>query len=152
VNTEDYGSVLVHFEDNIQGVFTVSQVSAGRKNKLFFEIAADNGSLSWNQEEPNQLWVGKRDEANRILTTDPSLLSAEAANMVHYPGGHPEGWPDAVKNMFSSFYSSIVEPKQADRIMERGFATIQEGHRMMEIIEAIMKSHHLKQWVSINNL
>ncbi|MBW7462487.1 gfo/Idh/MocA family oxidoreductase, partial [Paenibacillus sepulcri] len=34
VHTEDCGIVMIHMEGGAQGVFTVSQVSAGRKNKL----------------------------------------------------------------------------------------------------------------------
>src|SRR5690606_23816673 len=94
IDTEDYGSVLIRFENGVQGVFTVSQVAAGRKNHLFFEIATEHSSFSWNQEEPNKLWIGKRNEANRELLRDPSLLSSEASVLTQLPGGHQEGWLD----------------------------------------------------------
>ncbi len=55
IETDDYASVLVHLARGIKGVFTVSQVSAGRKCKLHFEINGSEGSLSWNAEDPNTL-------------------------------------------------------------------------------------------------
>ncbi|MCJ7842107.1 hypothetical protein MUB24_14580 [Lederbergia sp. NSJ-179] len=88
IDTEDYGSVLIRFEDGVQGVFTVSQVAAGRKNRLFLEIAAEHSSFSWDQEEPNKLWIGKRNEANLEMIRDPSLLNKDTVNLTHYPAGH----------------------------------------------------------------
>src|SRR5258708_31455258 len=64
ITTDDYASILLRFEGNTHGVCTVSQVSAGRKTRLWFEIDGSEGSVSWNSEEPNTLWVGRRREAN----------------------------------------------------------------------------------------
>jgi predicted dehydrogenase len=151
IHTEDGGSVLVHFEDGTHGVFTVSQVSAGRKNRLYFEIAADTATIAWDQEDPNRLWVGKRDEPNREIVRDPSILSPQAAALSHYPGGHQEGWPDGLKNLFLDFYAAVSERKTGKT--ETGhfsFATIEDGHQLMKLIEAILESHRLRKWVSIS--
>jgi predicted dehydrogenase len=150
IRTEDYGSVLVHFEDGIKGVFTVSQVSAGRKNKLFFDIACEQGSMSWDQEEPNKLWIGKRNEPNQELLKDPSILLPSAAKAAHYPGGHEEGWPDGLKNLFIDFYTAVLEGKETRDLFH--FATLKDGHRIMEIVEAILDSHEKRSWVSIKGV
>jgi predicted dehydrogenase len=146
ISSEDYGSVLLHFEDGVQGVFAVSQVSAGRKNHLHFEVATDRSSFSWDQEKPNQLWVGQRDQASEAWSTDPGLLSPKSAELTHYPGGHHEGWPDGLKNLCIDFYKRVL-----DREHDRSFATIEDGHRIMLLIEAILKSHQEKRWVQIEN-
>jgi predicted dehydrogenase len=151
IDTEDCGSVLIHFEDGTHGVFTVSQVSAGRKNRLYFEIAADTATIAWDQEDPNRLWVGKRDEPNREIVRDPSILSPQAAALSHYPGGHQEGWPDGLKNLFLEFYAAVSERKAGKT--ETGhfsFATIEDGHQLMKLVEAILESHRLRKWVSIS--
>lgn len=145
IDTEDVGHVLLHFEGGTSGAFTVSQVSAGRKNHFHFEISTENATFSWNQEKPNELWIGKRDEPNGILLRDPSLLSEKSRSFVHYPGGHEEGWPDALKNLFIDFYGHIQNPEK-DTFE---YATFEDGHRIMKIIEAVLKSHETKQWVSI---
>lgn len=149
MRTEDYGSVLVHFEDGIQGVFTISQVSAGRKNKLFFEIAAEQGSLAWNQENPHSLWIGQRDQANVELSSDPRLLCESAAQLSHYPGGHQEGWPDALKNMLIDFYSVVRDPCLKNATSMLSFANFDDGNQIMSIIDAILESHRTQQWVMI---
>jgi predicted dehydrogenase len=146
IDSEDCGSVIVHFEDGTHGAFVVSQVNAGRKNYLTFEIAAKRGTLHWNQEEPNKLWIGRRDEANMELTRDPSLLSSVAAALAHYPGGHQEGWPDGLKNLFIDFYTVV---KTYPNASASSFATIEDGHRIMQLIEAIVKSNEEKRWVEV---
>ncbi|MFC5652035.1 Gfo/Idh/MocA family protein [Paenibacillus solisilvae] len=152
ITTEDFGHVLVHFDGGAKGVFTVSQVSAGRKNKIFFEIAGSNESVQWDQENPNKLWIGRRGGANRVIGTDPEELPQEVAAMVHYPGGHEEGWPDGVKNLFLDFYEAVAAHKEGldyNGGSHQTFASVQEGHYMMRINEAIVESFHKKTWVSI---
>ncbi|ALS23312.1 Gfo/Idh/MocA family protein [Paenibacillus naphthalenovorans] len=144
ITTEDYGSVLVHFEDGVQGVFTVSQVTAGRKNRLYFEISAERSSFAWDQENPNRLWVGKRDHSNEEWLRDPDLLSPKSVSLAHYPGGHQEGWPDGLKNLCIDFYQKV-----RNRDHESSFATFSDGHRIMRLIDAILKSHREKRWVSL---
>ncbi|NBD23887.1 Gfo/Idh/MocA family protein [Paenibacillus glycinis] len=150
IATEDFGSVLVHFENGIHGVFTVSQVSAGRKNKLFFDLSAERESLHWDQEAANKLWIGSRGSASLVVGCDPGELSREAAAMVHYPGGHEEGWPDGVKNLFLNFYQAVRERRMGVSAMTPPtFASIEEGHHMMRINDAIVESCRIQSWVRV---
>ncbi|KJE25972.1 hypothetical protein LG52_899 [Geobacillus kaustophilus] len=149
IDTEDGGSVLVHFDDGTHGAFTISQVSAGRKNRLYFEIAADEMTLAWDQEHPNRLWVGRRSGPNEEIVRDPALLSPRAASLAHYPGGHEEGWPDGLKNLFLDFYSAIIRKQRGEALGELPFATIADGHHTMAIVDAILESHRTKRWVRV---
>ncbi|MFC7440552.1 Gfo/Idh/MocA family protein [Laceyella putida] len=152
IATEDAGTVLVHFENGAHGVFTVSQVNAGRKNHLHFEIAGNQASLAWEQENPNKLWFGHRDRANQELMRDPGLLSEQARGLAHYPGGHEEGWPDGLKNLFLNFYEAVrLRQKGEDWQSHRTFSSFAEGHRIMQLIDAILESHRTKRWVSIGD-
>lgn len=148
VTTEDRGSVLVRFDDGSKGCFSVSQVSAGRKNHLSFEISGSQCALSWDQETPQQLWVGHRQQANQILTDDPGLMNADVAASAHFPGGHIEGWPDAFKNMMLQFYQA-VQTGQMPAPQARRFASFKDGADVMYIIDAIIKSHQQQRWVSV---
>src|SRR5439155_6466515 len=107
VNTEDCGSVLLNFEGGASGCFTVSQVAAGHKNCLRFEIAGAQGSLAWNSERPEELWLGQRDKANELLPRDPALLDPTVQPFTNYPGGHCEGFPDTFKQLFRAIYDYI---------------------------------------------
>ncbi|MGE0971481.1 Gfo/Idh/MocA family protein [Klebsiella sp. WOUb02] len=148
VDTEDRGSVLVRFDDGSKGCFSVSQVSAGRKNQLTVEISGSAGSLAWDQEIPQRLWVGQRGQPNQILSDDPSLMLRDVAGSAHFPAGHIEGWPDAFKNMMLSFYQAIRAGAMPDA-RSRRFASFYEGADVMYIVEAILRSHQQQRWVSV---
>ena len=79
VDTEDFGSVLLRMGERARGAFTVSQMSAGRKNRFFFEIFGTKSGIAWNQEEPDTLWIGHRNEPNSVIVKDASLFYPEAA-------------------------------------------------------------------------
>ena len=146
VTTDDYGSVLLRFEDDIRGVMTVSQVSAGRKARLWFEIDGSAGSIAWNSEAPNTLWVGKRHEANQELAKDPSLMTPEARGYAAYPGGHPEGYPDTFARLFGDFYGYIAA---GNLKAPRKFPTFENGHDELILCEAIAVSNSERRWVSV---
>ncbi|MGB9098152.1 Gfo/Idh/MocA family protein, partial [Erwinia sp.] len=130
VTTEDMGFILFRFDDGSKGSFSVSQVSAGRKNRLNLEVNGSSGSLAWDQETPQQLWLGHRHKANQILSDDPSLLNPDVASRARFPGGHIEGWPDAFRNMMQAFYQAVEQGNP----QAGGFATFHEGAQVMAIV------------------
>ncbi|HVG39230.1 MAG TPA: Gfo/Idh/MocA family oxidoreductase [Pyrinomonadaceae bacterium] len=150
VSSEDLGTVLLRFENGARGVFSVGQVCAGHKNDQRVEVNGSKASLGWVQEEPNKLWVGYRDRHNLAMTRDPGLLGEAARPYVNLPGGHPEGWSEAFKNLMSNFYSFIAgkkDPvKEADGI---NFPTFEDGYHSCCVIEAIIKSHREGGWVDV---
>ncbi|EGT4254505.1 gfo/Idh/MocA family oxidoreductase [Citrobacter amalonaticus] len=146
VSTEDFGSVLFRFDDGSKGSFRVSQVSAGHKNGLTFEINGSEQSVAWDQEMPQQLWVGHRAQANQILSDDPALMNLDVVDSAHFPGGHSEGWPDAFKNMMAQFYRAVQAGKMPEQPL---FATFHDGANVMYIIDAIVKSHQQQRWVRV---
>jgi len=148
VNTEDLGFVLLRFDDGSKGCLSVSQVAAGRKNRLNLEISGSNASLAWDQEVPQQLWVGHRHQANQTLSDDPSLLNGDVAARARFPGGHIEGWPDAFRAMMAEFYQAVTSGGMPARGTET-FATFRDGAQVMAIVEAIVQSHRQQRWVDV---
>jgi predicted dehydrogenase len=148
IETEDAATVVFRTDQGVRGTFTVSQVSPGWKNRLFFEIDAGTGSLSWDQEDPNRLRIGRRDEANAELPRDPSMLSPEAAALAHYPAGHQEGWPDALMNLFVDFYATVAA-RNASAGYQPSFATFEDAHRITQAVEAIVMSHRTGSWQTV---
>lgn len=148
VETEDYASVLVRFEDGSKGSFTVSQVSAGHKNDLTFDISGSEKSLHWEQETPQYLKIGYRQQANQILCDDPSLVNPAVRAYNHFPGGHIEGWPDAFKNMMLAFYAFIAEGKDPQQDTAK-FAMFKDGAQIVHIVDAIIESAQQGKWISV---
>jgi predicted dehydrogenase len=136
----------LHFDGGARGSCTVSQVSAGRKNCLRFEVAAARGSAAWDSERPNELWLGRRERANEILVRDPALLQPEVRPYTNYPGGHNEGFPDTFKQLFRAVYDYI---DRGDFAAPRHFPTFADGHREIVLCEAILRSHQERRWVAM---
>jgi predicted dehydrogenase len=143
MTTDDYATMLLHFQDNLRGVVTVSQVSAGHKCGLGFGIDGSKGSLWWDGENPNLLWIGRRETPNGSFIKDPSLMSAEARPYAVYPGGHAEGYPDTFMQLFKDFYEYI---DKNDFSAPRTFPTFQTGHDEMLLCDAILKSSQSRTW------
>src|SRR6202162_2279158 len=147
ITTDDYASVLLHFANDMRGVMTVSQVSAGRKARLWFEIDGTDGSLAWDSESPNELWIGRRDEANGLLCKDPALLSPEGRGEAAYPGGHAEGYPDTFVQLFREFYDYV---EAGDFEAPQKFPNFLTGHQELTLCAAIAKSAKKRAWVDVS--
>ena len=141
MDTEDYGSLLLTLGKEIKACLVVSQIAAGRKNRLYVEVNGSEGSLYWNQEEPNVLWVGRRDKPNQLILDDPNLLTNP--DFALYPGGHNEGWADAQKRMLECIYKAVMG------IGPASFPTFEDGLSVVKVEEAAFQSSQTRQWMSI---
>ncbi len=146
ITTDDAGTVLLRLSGGQRAVLWVSQVTAGRKNCMQYEISGSKSALHWNAESPNFLWIGHRNKPNEIIAKDPSLMSDMAWPFANYPGGHHEGYPDTFKQCFRAFYTAIAEGIPAEDAL---YPTFAEGHREIELCDAILKSHREERWVNV---
>jgi predicted dehydrogenase len=148
IKTEDAAVILFRFENGALGSVSLSQVSAGRKNFLWFEICGSKTAYHWEQESPNEMWIGFRDQPNQVLAKDPSLFHDASRTLTGFPGGHAEGYPDTFLQVFRQFYGAI----EAGVLPETGqFATFEDGHHEMVLCEAIKRSALEKRWVTLDD-
>jgi predicted dehydrogenase len=145
VENEDYGTVLIRFDTGARGAFAVSQVSPGRKNRLAFEIDTSEAAFAWDQEQPNVAWVGRRQATSLELSREPAGIR----NGGQLPAGHPEGWRDALRNLFEDFYAGVLG--HDGTIGARSFATFADGHRTTVLVDAIIESHRSGAWVGVRD-
>lgn len=145
VDTEDYASMLIRFENGARGTLTVSQMSAGHKNQLIFEMAGSRKNVCFNSEHPNQLWVGYREKPNELLERDPAFLYPEVSVYTECPSGHAEGFPDTSKMLMKNIYSAI----QGDKC---SYPTFEDGYRVMQLCEAAAKSADTGMWTEVEYL
>ena len=144
ITTDDYGAVLLQLGDSAKGSFTVSQVAAGNKNRLSMEIYGTKMGVQWNQERPDELWIGRRNEPNMLLLKDPSLLKGPAAGFADLPGGHSEGYDDCHKQLYKRFYAKVADPKAPVE-----YPTFADGLRGMILLEKILLSTKKRGWVNV---
>jgi len=144
VSTEDFGAVLFRMGEAARGSMTASQVSGGRKNRLSIEIYGTKSSVAWDQERPDELWIGHRDAPNQVIVKDPALMNEGARAYADLPGGHSEGYDDTFKQVFRRFYRSIAEPQAPAE-----YPQMSDGLRQMTIMQAELESHRNRCWVEV---
>jgi predicted dehydrogenase len=140
ITSEDLASVLLRFDNGARGCLVVGQVLPGHKNDLRLEVNGRLASVAWQQEQPNELWIGHHAQANTLLTRDPALLDPAARGYAHLPAGHPEAWSDAFRNLIADAYAWIrrggtMETKPA------ALPTFADGYRNSRVIDAMLRSH-----------
>jgi predicted dehydrogenase len=142
IETEDFGAVMLHLGERARGAFTVSQVNAGCKNRFQMEIYGTKCGVQWNQERPDELWIGYRNTPNQIIVKDPSMLLGDAATYADLPGGHSEGYDDTHKQVYKRFYRKVADPSAPVE-----YPTFADGLHGMKLLEKVMESNEKRGWV-----
>ncbi len=143
VSTED--AVVVQFETDggALGSAVISQISAGRKNRLWLEVDAAGESLAFDQEDAESLWLGRR-ERSVIVRRDPAALSPPAARLAVLPPGHPQGYQDCFNLFVADVFAAIATGTAPDGLP--GFA---DGLRAARITDAVLTSAGGERWVDV---
>ena len=141
VQTEDQASLLVEYGDHVSANFEVGQVYAGHDNDFSLEVFGTKASIRWQQERPDELVLGYRDRPLEVLRKS-ALLTPGAARLMHYPAGHPEGYPDAITNSIRAFYSSLN-----GEVVD--YPSFEDGHAAALAVAAAVKSNTEGRWVTL---
>jgi predicted dehydrogenase len=141
VTTEDAAVVLFETDQGAAGNLTISQISPGRKNRLWFSVDGAAESLCFDQENPDSLWIGGR-EVNRQLLRGSSEGPAAARYSV-VPAGHPQGYQDCFDAFVADTYESIAGAAPD------GLPTFADGLRAARITEAVLESSRTSSWVEV---
>jgi predicted dehydrogenase len=146
IATEDLAHVLLRFESGAPGAVVISQVSAGRKNMLSFELDGADAALAWNSERAEELWLGRRDRPNELLLRDPSLMKPAARETTTLPGGHAEGFAETFRELYRRVYRAVESggpPPEPD------YPTFADGHWENVLGEAIALSSRERRWIEV---
>jgi predicted dehydrogenase len=143
VTTEDAALVQFETDGGAIGSVVVSQISAGRKNRLWIELDGAEEALAFDQEQPEELWCGRR-EAVTILRRDPATLSPDAARFAFLPSGHPQGYADCFDAFVADFYDGVRSGSAVD-----GMPTFSDGLRAALITDAVLASSREERWVDV---
>ena len=146
MSSDDAAGILLRLEGGMRGVCSVSQVSAGRKNRLSWEVNGSESSLAWTSEEPEYLWVGHRGRPNEVVAKDPALMSALGASVTGYPAGHVEGYPDTFRGLFAAVYADVAAGRPA---AEPAYPTFADGHDVALVCQAVAESARSGTWAPV---
>jgi predicted dehydrogenase len=140
--TEDGVALVFETDAGCAGSLVASQVTPGRKNRLWFSFDGSVASYAFDQESPDTLFVGGRTE-NRLVLRGPETLSPEAARLVTTPAGHPQGYQDCFNAFVADTYAAIAGEAPA------GLPTFADGLRAATLTAAVVESVVRRAWVEV---
>jgi predicted dehydrogenase len=146
MSTEDIAHILVRFEGGARGSCVLSQVSFGRKNSLRIEVDGSRGTLAWDAERHEELWLGSRERGNEVLQRNALLMHAAAAARTQLPVGHAEGFADTFRELYRAVYADVAQggPSAAP-----DYPTFHDGHAENVLCDAVARSNREGAWVQI---
>lgn len=144
VATDDIATVTFEATGGLVGTAVVSQVSPGRKNRLAIEVSGLEGTVAFDQEDPERLWVGGL-EANQVLLRDPATASPAAAPYSSLPAGHPQGYQECFTH-FVGDTATAIAGGEVD-----GLPTFADGRRAAALAEAVVASARSGGWVEVTD-
>ena len=146
MTTEDAALILLRYDNGARGSVAISQVSAGRKNSLQWEVDGSASAAWWDSETPDHLYIGHRGRPNEILQRGAELMNETGTAAATLPGGHVEGFSDTFHALFRAFYSAVLDGHApADPV----YATFADGHHEMVVGDAIATSASQGHWVDV---
>ncbi|MEY2663406.1 MAG: hypothetical protein RIR35_214 [Actinomycetota bacterium] len=145
MRSDDAAGVLIRFSNGARGTISISQVTAGRKNDLNWEISGSKSALAYNSVEPEKLWIGHRGAPNQESLKDPTSISLDAAKNAFYPGGHVEGFGETFRALFERVYSDIESTSR-----KVDYPSFRDGVTSLRVTDAIAQSSKTQTWVEID--
>jgi predicted dehydrogenase len=146
MSTEDVATILLRFANGARGAVAISQISAGRKNSLRYEIDGSDAAAAWDSERPEELWIGHRDRPNELLLRNPALMGSAGRAAAALPGGHVEGFADTFGALFRAIYADVADGHPA---ANPPYATFADGHDEMLVGDAVLESSRAGRWVDV---
>ena len=137
---DDDGNILLRLENGAKGTMSFSQIAVGEENNLAIRVYGDKGSLSWHQENPNQLLVKWLDKSAQTFTPNSNNLHKQALAASRIPAGHPEGYLEAFANIYKNFAIHLNATSQNLKIEDSDYPTASDGVRGIKFIHAVVAS------------
>jgi predicted dehydrogenase len=144
VDTEDVAVVLFETDQGSVGSVVVSQISPGRKNRLWFELDGETGAVVFDQEQPESLWIGGRSHSV-VVPRDPAHLAPPAARLATLPAGHAQGYHDCFDLFVADAYAAIRDEGE----VPDGLPLIADGVRAARITDAVLASSRTQTWTEV---
>lgn len=136
---DDDGAALIKTKKGASGVLIASQVCAGEENALKIRVYGDKGGLEWRQMEPNSVIYRPVDAPYQVFRAGQGQvgLCDAASARCRVPAGHPEGYLEAMANLYTDFAKAV---RASQKGKADGVPGINSGIRGMVFIDAMLAS------------
>jgi predicted dehydrogenase len=115
---DDNATIMVEYDNGAKGVYWSSQVAMGCDNALRFRIFGTKGSVEWRVEDPNYLTVSLLGKPRLTLSRGRDALYPHAQSYSRIPSGHPEGYFEALGNIYKTYIGALIKQKAGQPLTE----------------------------------
>ncbi len=146
---DDDANILVRYEGGAGGIIHCSQIAAGRENDLVLTVAGTEGTLTWRQQEPNELVLTPREGPEHVYRRGHDTLAPAAQHASRLPPGHPEAFHEAFANVYSNALRTIAAriAGEVPDPLDLDFPTVEDGARGVHFILTALESGRRETWV-----
>ena len=139
---DDNDSILVEYDNGATGIYWTSQVAVGHDNSLRIRIYGSKGTIQWFQETPDKITVIDADNTIREIHRGYGVIGERAGKYARIPAGHPEGWFEAMGNLYRSFAQCVSAKKDGTFTAEMvDYPTVSQGAEGLAFVEACLESN-----------
>jgi predicted dehydrogenase len=104
-------SIMVEYESGAKGLYWSSQIAVGYDNALRVRIFGSKGTIQGSQELPNYIEVFKLGQPNEHWSRGRDGFYPHAQSYSRIPSGHPEGYFEALGNIYKTYISALSKLK-----------------------------------------
>ncbi|MEM6327605.1 MAG: Gfo/Idh/MocA family oxidoreductase [Bacteroidota bacterium] len=146
---DDDANILLRYANGAGGVLHCSQVAAGLENDLRLRVSGTEGTLTWRQEQPNELQFHPREGAARVIRRGHDHLAPAAQHASRLPPGHPEAFHEAFATVYSNALRTLRARLAGDAPdpLDLDFPTVEDGARGVHFIQTALESGRQHAWV-----
>jgi predicted dehydrogenase len=144
---------MLRFSEAAKGSLWASQIAAGNENNLRLRVYGEKAGLEWSQEDPNELVFAPLGETRRTIRRGSAGTGRAAAHATRIPSGHPEGYLEAIAQLYSDFAEQIIarREKRAPNPNSLLVPGVKDGVEGVRFINAALESsRNGSAWTSIS--
>jgi predicted dehydrogenase len=108
---DDNASIMIEYKSGAKGLYWSSQIAVGYDNALRVRVFGEKGTIQWSQEAPNYIEVFKLGQPNEHWSRGREAFSPHAQSYSRIPSGHPEGYFEALANIYKTYIGALAKVK-----------------------------------------
>jgi predicted dehydrogenase len=108
---DDNASIMVEYEGGAKGLYWSSQIAVGYDNGLRVRIFGSKGTIQWSQELPNYFELFKLGQPCEQWSRGRDSFYPHAQSYSRIPSGHPEGYFEALANIYKTYMGALAKLK-----------------------------------------
>lgn len=145
VTNDDHSSIMLRFSNGTMGHIYSSRIAMGRKMGYAYDIYGTSGSLRFDQEDQNALWLYQPSGSEALRGFRKILSGPQHPDYEHFcpSPGHGTGYQDTV----------IIEAKDFLHAIETGnpvWPTFRDGLTVAQVVNAVHRSAESGSWILVH--